>query len=149
MYVVLTKNSNNTWDAIADITLKEGTPSKTMLESAFDKNLPMIGMDATSHTTTALKGSIWDGSSFSGGTLPVGGSELPEDFFTLNKRYVFLCDNELVLSVVVPIGSSQSDMWAAAIAGETILIKTETGPRVKVGKTFNWDGTELSPVEPA
>jgi hypothetical protein len=39
-------------------------------------------------------------------------------------------------------------MWEAAMSGETIIIKTETGPRVKVGKTFNWDGIELTLVQP-
>jgi hypothetical protein len=73
---------------------------------------------------------------------------MPEDFFTVNKRYAFLCDNKAVLFITIPIGNANSDMFAAAFAGETILIKTVTGPRVKVGKTFNWDGTELTLVVP-
>jgi hypothetical protein len=148
MYVVLTKNSNDTWDVISQVTLNEGTLSKTVLENAFQRDLPIVGMDATAHTTTAMKGSTWDGTSFSGGVPPVGAPEIPEDFFTLNKRYVFLCDNKVVLSMTVPIGSPKADMWSAAMAGETIIGKSETGPRVKVGKTFNWDGTELTLVVP-
>ena len=149
MYVVLTKNSNNTWDAISDITLEEGTISKTVLEDAFASNLPMVGMDITALGPTVLKNSVWDGASFSGGiTPPADIPAMPEDFFTINKRYAFLCDNKAVLFITVPIGSPQSDMFAAAFAGETILIKTETGPFNKVGKTFNWDGTELTLAVP-
>jgi len=149
MYTVLTKNTNNTWDAILDVTLQEGTLSKSILEDAFASNLPIIGMDATAHSSTLRKNAVWDGASFSGGIVPPEGTpEMPEDYTTLNNIYVFLCDNKAVLFINIPIGSEKSDMFVAAFAGETILIKTETGPRVKVGKTFNWDGTSLSPVVP-
>ena len=145
MYIVLTKNPNNTWDAIHEVILQDGTISKSVLEDAFASNLPIVGMDVTAYATTVLKNSVWDGASFSGGiTPPADIPAMPEDFFILNKRYAFLCDNKAVLFITVPIGSPQSDMFAAAFAGETILIKTETGPRVKVGKTFNWDGSELT-----
>ncbi len=149
MYVVLTKNSNNTWDAISDITLEEGTISKNVLEDAFASNLPIIGMDITNYGPTVFKNSVFDGDSFSGGiTPPLSSPEMPEDFFTVNKRYAFLCDNKAVLFLTVPIGSANSDMFAAAFAGETIVVKSDTGPRVKVGKTFNWDGTQLTLVVP-
>ena len=149
MYVVLTKNTNNTWDAISEVTLKEGSLSETMLEDAFASNLPIVGMDATPYAETALKNSVWDGTSFSGGIVPPADSPaMPEDFATLNRIYAFLCDNKVVLSVTIPLGSQKSDMWSAAIAGETIIVKSDTGPRVKVGKTFNWDGTQLTLVVP-
>jgi len=144
MYVILTKNSNNTWDAIHDITVNEGTISKTTLESAIETGLPIVGMDATSYKSTATKDSVWNGESFSGGKIQETAPDDDDEFWTLNKRYVFLCDNSVVFSLIVSIGSEKSDMYAAAFAGETILVKSETGPRVKVGKTFNWDGTELT-----
>lgn len=144
MYIVLTKNPNNTWDAIHEVILQDGTISKSVLEDAFASNLPIVGMDVTAYATTARKNSVWNGSSFSGGIFPPTDPEMPEDFLTLNKIYAFLCDNKVVLSITVPVDSPKSDMFAAAIAGETIIVKSETGPRSKVGKTFNWDGSELT-----
>lgn len=149
MYVVLTKNSNNTWDAISEITLEEGTISKTVLEDAFASNLPIVGMETTAYGATVLKNSVWDGASFSGGiTPPADIPAMPEDFFTVNRRYTFLCDNKAVLFITIPVDSAKSAMFAAAFAGETILIKTDAGPFNKIGKTFNWDGTDLTLVVP-
>jgi len=149
MYIVLTKNTNNTWDAIHEVTLQDGTLSKSVLEDAFASNLPIVGMDATPYASTLRKNAVWDGTSFSGGIVPPEGTpEMPEDYITLNNIYVFLCDNKAVLFINVPIGSAKSDMYAAAFAGETIVVKSDTGPRVKVGKTFNWDGTQLTLVVP-
>jgi hypothetical protein len=143
MYIVLTKNSDNTWDGISQAQFEEGTISKTVLDEAFETGLPITAMDVTSHKETAKKGATWNGTSFSGGSN--NSSESPDDeFWTLNKRYAFLCDNKVVLAVTVLNSSSVSGMWAAAVAGETILVKTESGPFNKVGKTFNWDGTELT-----
>jgi hypothetical protein len=143
MYIVLTKNSNNTWDGISQAQLKEGTISKTVLDEAFETGLPITAMDVTSHKETAKKGATWNGTSFSGGTADLA-EEVDDEFWTLNKRYAFLCDNKVVLAVIVSNSSSGSEMWAAAVAGETILVKTESVPFSKVGKTFNWDGTELT-----
>lgn len=150
MYTVLTKNTNNTWDAIHEVTLQDGTLSKSVLEDAFASNLPIVGMDATSHSATLRKNAVWDGTSFSGGIVPPEGTpEMPEDYATLNKMYVFLCDNKAVLFINVPVDSPKSDMFAAAFAGETIVVKTEnSGPFNKIGKTFNWDGTQLTLVVP-
>lgn len=145
MYVVLTKNPNNTWDAIHEVVLQDGTVSKSVLEDAFASNLPIVGMDATSHAATLRKNAVWDGASFSGGIVPPEGTPpMAEDYPILNKIYVFLCDSKVVLFISVPVDSPKSDMFAAAFAGETIVVKSETGPRSKVGKTFNWDGSELT-----
>ena len=146
MYIVLTKNSNDTWDAISQAELAEETISKTVLDEAFESGLPITGMDATSHKGSALKESIWNGVSFSGGRVSEDLLLLEDEYWDLNKRYVFLCNNKVVFSLVVNNESNKSEMFAAAFAGETILIKTETGPFNKVGKTFNWDGTELTLV---
>ena len=81
MYVVLTKNSNNTWDAISDITLEEGTISKNVLEDAFTSNLPMIGMDITNYGPTVFKNSVFDGDSFSGGITPPSSSPEKQNQF--------------------------------------------------------------------
>ena len=147
MYVVLTKNSNDTWDAISQAEFAEGTVSKTVLDEAFESGLPITGMDATPYKATAVKESIWDGVSFSGGRINEEFLSIEDEYWDTNKRYVFLSDNKVVLAVTVKNEDSKSEMFAAAFAGETILVKTETGPFNKVGKTFNWDGTELTVVE--
>jgi hypothetical protein len=140
---MLTKNSNNTWDAISEITLQQGT-SLTVLDDAFKKGLPIIGMDATPYKSSAVKGALWDGTSFSGGNTDVNAPADDDEFWNITKRYVFLCENLVVLAYTSGNDSPKAPMFEAAFAGETILIKTLTGPRVKVGKTFNWNGTELT-----
>jgi hypothetical protein len=143
MYVVLTKNSNDTWDAIAQTSLGAGTTAKTLLDSAFEAGLPIVGMDATAHKSKAKRESVWDGSSFSGGNSKEGALPPDDDgVWTTSKRYVFLCDNKVVLSMSVNNTSSASEMMSAAFAGETILVKTSSGT-TNVGKTFTWDGTVL------
>jgi hypothetical protein len=146
MYIVLTKNSNNTWEGISDVRPGDDTPTKTALETAIQTGLPIVGMDVTAHKETASKGATWDGSSFSEGL--VADTVVDDEFWTLNKRYAFLCNNKVVLAMTVPNNANKSEMWSAAMAGETILVKNENGSYNNVGKTFTWDGTELTLVVP-
>ncbi len=145
MYVILTKNSDNTWDGIHDV-VPAASVDTSVIDAAFESGLPIVGMNASEHKTSAIRGAIWNGTSFSGGEPGV--TPLSEDDEILNtiKRYVFLCDNKVVFSMTQNIDSYNVEMFDAAFAGETILVKTESGPFNKVGKTFNWDGTELTPA---
>jgi hypothetical protein len=144
MYAILTKNGNNTWDGIHQITpsLENDT---TVVEAAFETGLPITGMNASEHKTSAVRGATWNGVSFSGGLI---NSELSLDDAAIAaiNRYVFLCDSKVVLSLSVPVNSVKAEMFNAAFSGETILVKNTSGPRSVVGKTFNWDGLALTLV---
>jgi hypothetical protein len=142
MYAILTKNSNDTWDGIYQI-YTNGPSSTVVVDAALETGLPIIGMNASEHKTSAVRGATWDGTSFTGGTV---NPETPLDDEALAKinRYVFLCDNKVVFSLTMSVNSSTAEMFDAAFSGETILVKHTLGPINVVGKTFNWDGTDLT-----
>ena len=148
MYVVLTKNANNTWDAIHDLNIKPGTNLSELIESALEKGVPLVGMNVTSHKAKAIKGATWDGSSFSGGSPAEGVPSDSDDLWTTREKYSFLSDNKIVVSFTIYNTDAQSEMFKAAFAGETVLVKNSTRPLDKVGKTFNLNGMELTPVNP-
>ena len=146
MYVVLTKNSDDTWDAIAQTDFPDGSISKTVLDQALETGLPITGMDATPYKATAVKESVWNGTSFSGGRVNDNFSSVEDEYWETNKRYVFLSDSKVILAITVKNDDSKAEMYAAAFAGETTIVKSDSGPYNKVGKTFTWDGTELTLV---
>lgn len=145
MYVILTKNGDNTWDGIHQVS-PSPTIDTTVIDAAFDAGLPIVGMNASSHKTSAVRGAVWNGDSFVGGDVNTQ-APVDQEYLDAINRYVFLSDNKVVFSMTVGVDSANVEMLDAAFAGETILVKTETGPFNKVGKTFNWDGTELTLVE--
>jgi hypothetical protein len=145
MYVILTKNSDNTWDGIHDVTPAEGVDT-TVIDAAFASGFPIIGMNASAHKSSAVRGATWNGTSFSGKEAGLENSLNDEEVLATINRYVFLCDNKVVFSMTLSSDSANTEMFDAAFAGETILVKTTSGPFNKVGKTFNWDGTDLTLV---
>lgn len=144
MYVILTKNGDNTWDGIHEI-VPGPTTDTSVIDAAFETGLPVIGMNASLHKESSVRGATWNGTSFSGGEINEEVS-LDAEYLDSIKRYVFLCDDKVVFSMTFEKNWHNIEMFDAAFAGETILIKTTTGPKNKVGKTFNWDGTELTLV---
>jgi hypothetical protein len=144
MYVILTKNGDNTWDAIHQLD-PYSLADTSVIDAAFDTGLPVVGMNASLHKTSAGRGSVWDGNSFVGGNVNTA-APIDQEYLDGINRYVFLSNNEVVFSITVAKNSANIELFDAAFDGETILIKTETGPLDKVGKTFNWDGRELTLV---
>jgi hypothetical protein len=144
MYAILTKNGDNTWDGIHQISpsLQHDT---TVVEAAFETGLPITGMNASEHKTSAVRGATWNGTSFSGGIIN-SESALDDEALSKINRYVFLCDNKVVLSMTVSVNAAKAEMFNAAFSGETILVKNISGPKNVIGKTFNWDGSELTLV---
>jgi len=142
MYVILTKNGDNTWDGVHQVPINP-TADTTIIDAALESGLPVVGMNALSHKTSSVRGAIWNGDSFVGGNVNSEASVDQEQLDSFS-RYVFLCDNKVVFSITVKVDSGNTEMLDAAFAGETILVKSEDGPFNKVGKTFNWDGTELT-----
>lgn len=148
MYVILTKNANNTWDAIHDLSLQPGTDILALVDTEIAKGIPLVGMDVTSHKSKAIKGATWDGSSFSGGTPAEGVPLDSDDWWSKIDKYSFLSENKIVISFTMGKDDAQSAMFKAAFAGETILVKDSSKPLDKVGKTFTLDGLKLTLVQP-
>jgi len=144
MYVILTKNGDNTWDAVDQLD-PYSLADTTVVDEALETGLPIVGMNASLYKTSAVRGAVWDGNSFVGGNVNPG-APIDQEYLDGINRYVFLSDNKVVFSITAAVNSANIEMLDAAFNGETILIKTETGPVEKVGKTFNWDGRELTLV---
>ena len=148
MYTVVTKNANNTWDAIYEISIQGVTALSELLADETAKGLPLVGMRVTPYKSKAIRGAVWDGTSFSGGTLKPHVPLDNDEIWTTSEKYAFLSDNKIVVSFTVPNDDSQSEMFKAAFAGETILVKNISKPIDKVGKTFTLtDNLDLIPVK--
>jgi hypothetical protein len=148
MYIAITKNDNNTWDAIYDLAVKNGTDLYSLLADEIAKGLPLIGMRVTPYKSKAIRGAVWDGTSFSGGNLKPHVPLDDDEIWTTSEKYSFLSDNKIVVSFTVPNDDSQSEMFKAAFAGETVLVRNISKPLDKVGKTFTLtDDLDLVPVQ--
>jgi hypothetical protein len=148
MYIAITKNDNNTWDAIYELAVKNGTDLYSLLADEIAKGLPLIGMRVTPYKSKAIRGAVWDGTSFSGGNLKPHVPLDDDEIWTTSEKYSFLSDNKIVVSFTVPNDDSQSEMFKAAFAGETVLVRNISKPLDKVGKTFTLtDDLDLVPVQ--
>jgi hypothetical protein len=148
MYIILTKNASNTWDAIHDLNFQQTSDVAKLINEELDKGVPLIGMKVTSYKSKAVKGAMWDGSSFSGGSPAEGVPADDEDVWNTREKYSFLSDNKIVVSFTINNDDSRSEMFKAAFTGETILVRNLSRPINKIGKTFSLNGLELTLVEP-
>ena len=120
MYAILVKDSGNTYDVIAALRTEEATRER--LDSEWEKNLPIIGIDLNNHKSTATMGATWNGTSFDGTAKP--------DFFELSqeqkdayRQYGFLCDNKIIHRISVNSDSEKAALYDAAFSGEVLLVK--------------------------
>lgn len=140
MYAILVRNSNNSYDVLDRLQLSKEA------ESAFDadwnKDLPVIGINASNHKTTATKGSTWGGTSFDG-SVPSGFFEIQPEKHDEYKLYVFLRDNKVIHRIALPAISNKAAQYDAAFAAEVILVKVPEHQAVQPGDNYLWDGTEF------
>ena len=120
MYAILVKDSGNTYDVIAALRTDEAIRER--LDSEWEKNLPIIGIDLNNHKSTATMGATWNGTSFDGTAKP--------DFFELSqeqkdayRQYGFLCDNKIIHRISVNSDSEKAALYDAAFSGEVLLVK--------------------------
>lgn len=144
MYAVLVQNSDNTWDVLNVLRTNE-LSSTTIVDEAFTTGLPITGLEATSHKSSAVKGATWDGTSFSGGNITANMPSDEDELWNNIKRYVFLCDNKVVLTMTISSSLSTAEMFDAAFSsGGVRLAKVPEGQLVRPGTTVNWDGELFS-----
>lgn len=120
MYAIIVKDSGNTYDVLGalgtDPTVREA------LDLEWDKNLPIIGIDANNHKATATRGATWNGTSFDG-TAAEGFFALTEEQKDAYRQYVFVCDNKVIHRFTVESGTAKADLYDAAFTDEVLLVK--------------------------
>jgi hypothetical protein len=141
MYALLVNNDNNSYDVLALLNPEE-TDVATGIDDALASGEPVIGMDGSDHKLTATYGSVWNGTSFSGGKVSKA-SEATEEQLNSFKLYVFLCNNILVARHAIFINSPKVQLFDAALASEVTLVKVPEDQAVSAGETHNWDGSRF------
>ncbi len=120
MYAILVQDSGNTYDVLGALSTNQEL--RDALDVHWDKNLPIIGINATNHKATATKGSTWDGTSFNG-TANSGFFALSQEEKDAYHQYVFVCDNVVIHRFAVESGTAKANMYDAAFDSNTILVK--------------------------
>lgn len=149
MYAVLSKQDESSWKVLRVMAKPAfaggGTNSSleyklSMIDNAFAKNSSLVGMETTTFGDSVRVGSVWDGTSFS------GGPEKPEDYVDIwdeNKRYSFLSDNTVIMNFFINNNSASSDAISEAFKGEVILVKIPDDQGVSVGEIHGWNGSRF------
>lgn len=120
MYAILVKDSGNTYDVLGALRTNEDTRANLDLE--WDKNLPIVGINASNHKETATRGSTWNGTSFDG-TAAAGFFALTQEEKDAYRQYVFVCDNKVIHRFALESGTEQADKYDAAFSGDVLLVK--------------------------
>lgn len=120
MYAILVRDSGNVYDVLGALSTDEST--RTALDLEWDKNLPIIGIDASNHKATATRGANWNGTSFDG-TAGEGFFALTEEEKNAYRQYVFICDNKIVHRFGLETGTEKANLYDAAFTGEVFLVK--------------------------
>jgi hypothetical protein len=120
MYAIIVKDSGNVYDVVGALGTDQST--RDALDLEWDKNLPIIGIDASNHKGTATRGSTWNGTSFDG-TAGEGFFALTQEEKDAYRQYVFVCDNKVIHRLGAETGTEKANMYDAAFAGEIFLVK--------------------------
>lgn len=142
MYAIIVKDNGNVYDVIGALGTDQST--RDALDLEWDKDLPIIGIDASNHKATATKGATWDGTSFDG-TAGEGFFALTEEQKDAYRQYVFICDNKIIHRFGLETGTEKASLYDAAFAGEVFLVKCAfalNGQKV----TYNQVTREISAV---
>ena len=141
MYAVLVKNSDESYDVLSLLNHQD-TDVVRGIDEELSLGHKIVGMDASDHKLTATYGSVWNGTSFSGGK-PSRASEATQEELDSFNLYVFLSNNVLVARYGVGINSPKVQMFEAALASEITLVKVPEDQAVSVGENHGWDGSRF------
>lgn len=141
MYAILVKNDNESYDVVSiydhkDVDILNG------IDAAIASGNTITAMKASDHKLTATHGSVWDGTSFSGGK-PSRASEATQEQLDSFNLYVFLSDNVLIARHGLPVGSNKTELFDAALNGEVIFAKIPDDQAIYEGETHGWDGSRF------
>jgi hypothetical protein len=142
MYAILVKNEDQSYDVLSFLNYVNDDEKMNAIESALSAEGPIVAMDASAHKLTATHGSVWDGTSFSGGK-PSKASDATEEELNSFNLYVFLHNNVVIARYGVRLDSVKAPMFEAAFASEVILVKVPEDQAVSLGETHGWDGSRF------
>mgnify|MGYP006267853057 CR=1 FL=1 len=140
MYVILVKNSDNSYDVLDKLLLDEERESK--FDAIWDKDKPIIGMNASDHKATATNGSTWNGVSFDGTAAP-GFFEIDQEKHNKYHLYVFLLDNKVIHRIALQTTDPKITKYDAAFSMQPIVVKVPEHQSVYAGETYLWNKTEF------
>lgn len=151
-FAIVVKN-NDRYDVIGNFHHKD-VDLAADFNAAYDSKSPIIGMyvggdleTQRQHKLTATYGSVWDGSSFSGGRPSKALGVVTDEELDSFELFVFLHNNVLIGRIGSEKGTEKTEMYKAAFAAEVLLLKVPDHQSVFAGETYGWNGTEFIPVE--
>jgi hypothetical protein len=142
MYAIIVKDNGNVYDVVGALGTDQSV--RDALDLEWDKNLPIIGIDASNHKATATRGATWNGTSFDG-TAGEGFFALTQEEKDAYRQYVFICDNKIVHRFALETGTEKANLYDAAFTSEVLLVKCAfalAGQKV----SYNQTTREISPV---
>lgn len=143
MYAVLAKKDETSWDVLTVLSQHHNEQRVLLVDNALASDNPLVAMETTSFRNDLKVGSVWDGTSFSGGTELPEGSE-PVDVWDDNKRFSFLSNNVVVFNYLVSNNSSAAAYISEAFnTKEILLVKIPEDQSVSVGETHGWNGSRF------
>jgi hypothetical protein len=143
MYACVVKNSQNTWDIYGFASYPNNAEKQERLESAVESGIPITGMAVTPYKWSATPGAVWDGESFSGGSVSVIPQTIDWDTISI---YAYLCNNIMIYGVLANNSTVAAQQMDAIFDGdsETSIIKIPEGQTAKIGDI--WDGENVISV---
>jgi hypothetical protein len=134
---LLVKVSDQEWEVVSKHNLPK--PRFDILSEAYKNGRAITGMKTSSYKETVLRGSIWNGTSFSGGEN-FGFPEGDEDW-DLIGTYSILIDNVVFMRFINVKNDAGYDKMEAAFSSEVTMIPIESGQPVRLGSI--WNGQEF------
>jgi len=140
MYACIVKNSQDTWDIYGFATYPNNVEKEERLEAAVESGLPITGMVVTPYKWSATPGAVWDGESFSGGSVSVIPQSIDWDTISV---YGYLCNNVMIYGSLANNGTVAAQQMDAIFAGDSQvnIIKVPESQTAKIGDI--WDGEKI------
>lgn len=141
-YALATKLNDNNYEVFRVVNIPEDAVElSTRVNNAFNSGNPIIAMKTSQYEDNARIGSVWDGSSFSGGQELVRPEDVIIDW-SITDTFSFLCDNVIFFQFMNQKNSLGNDIFNAAFSQEVILLKLEEDQLVSLGDI--WNGTTFT-----
>jgi len=135
---LVVKTSDGNWEVVHKYNILN-EEKLAVLESARANGLPITGMITTPYGNSVRPLAIWNGTSFSGGTLLQGRDEssLTDDIATCS----ILAGDKIVLILYNVVNDQNYEKFQAAFQSEVTLIPINIDNIPQIG--WIWDGEQF------